>query len=84
MRFSIGEPMPIGRLTLPDDVGPLEVSRLLESIYRTTRWTAIEQNASLRLPPLLGERVRRRRQRLPRSAILLPERHGTSASTPAI
>ena len=84
MRFSIGEPMPIGRLTLPDDVGPLEVSRLLESIYRTTRWTAIEQNASLRLPPLLGERVRRRRQRLPRSAILLPDGRGTSASTPAI
>ena len=74
IRFSIGEPIPMRRLSLPADVEPLEIARLLEGLYRGTRWTAIERNASLRSSPLLGQRVRPRRTRLPRSAILLPDR----------
>lgn len=73
IRFSIGEPMPIQRLALPTDVEPLEVVRLLESLYQHTKWRSIERNASLRLPPLLGVEARRRRARFPRSTILLPD-----------
>jgi 1-acyl-sn-glycerol-3-phosphate acyltransferase len=74
IRFTMGEPLSILRLSLPADVEPLEIARLLESLYRAARWTAIDRNASLRSSPLLGERAQRARSRLPRSAILLPDR----------
>ncbi len=74
IRFSIGEPLPIGRLSLPTDVAPREIAALLESLYRGARWASVERNGSLRLGSLLGQRVRRARRRLPRSAILLPNR----------